>query len=136
MTHAISTPSFAGASSAQVRFDLLHAILVGWLATGCAAMICFPALRGSDPLFGWLPFWLGVAPLIDLGVLHRRSWPSVMRSIVARLQHRQRRAAPRQARTLRVRGSGIAKRGWTRAQSVIPSRLRSMRRRNSSMMRR
>ncbi|HET7065224.1 MAG TPA: hypothetical protein VFI49_13205 [Rudaea sp.] len=40
-----------------------------WLVAGVAALICVPELRGSDPLFGWLPFWLIVAPAIDLAVL-------------------------------------------------------------------
>jgi len=30
--------------------------LTCWLIAGLASMICVPELRGSSPLFGWLPF--------------------------------------------------------------------------------
>ena len=97
-----------------------------WFGAGSVALLCFPILRGHDPLFGWLPFWLVAAPLIDLGVLHRRRLPAAVGTIVANasLIRGARRRSMRQARRLR------------RDQSLIPSRLRSMRRRNSDMMRR
>jgi hypothetical protein len=72
-----------------------------WLITGAAALICVPALRGSDPLFGWLPFWLTVAPAIDLVVLRHRSLIARTRQLLARVGRR--RTPVCQARSLRRR---------------------------------
>ena len=98
-----------------------------WLAVGALACLVFPPLRAHDPLFGWLPFWLIVAPLIDLGLVHRKRLTATVRSAVVDnlLVRRARRRRPaRQARRLR------------RDQSLMPRRFFSMRRKNSSMMRR
>ena len=70
-----------------------------WLVAGCAALICVPALRGSDPVFGWLPFWLIIAPAIDLAVLRRHSLLAHTHELLARVGRRRRTA--RQARPLR-----------------------------------
>jgi len=70
-----------------------------WLVTGVAALLCVPELRGSDPLVGWLPFWLIVAPAIDLAVLRRRSLIARTRELLARVSRRRRPV--RQARPLR-----------------------------------
>jgi len=77
-----------------------------WLVTGVAALICVPELRGSDPLVGWLPFWLIVAPAIDLAVLRRRSLIARTRELIARVSRRRRpvrqaRPSRRHARTTR-----------------------------------
>ena len=77
-----------------------------WLVTGVAALICVPELRGSDPLVGWLPFWLIVAPAIDLAVLRRRSLIARTRELLARVSRRRRplrqaRPSRRHARTKR-----------------------------------
>ncbi len=70
-----------------------------WLTLGIAVMALFPGLRGSDPRLGWLPFWLIVAPLIDLAIL-RRCW--LMAAACAFLVRTRRRYQPtrRQARHL------------------------------------
>jgi len=73
-----------------------------WLICGIAALICVPELRGSDPLFGWLPFWLIVAPAIDLAVLRRRSLIAHAQELLARVSRRRTRP-PRQARSSRPR---------------------------------
>jgi hypothetical protein len=86
-----------------------------WLVAGCAALICVPALRGSDPLFGWLPFWLVVAPMIDLAVLRRRSLIARVQDLLARVR-RQRRPA-RQAKPLRRR-SRMARRAQPLARKM------------------
>ena len=77
-----------------------------WLVTGVAALICVPELRGSDPLVGWLPFWLIVAPAIDLAVLRRHSLIARTRELIARVSRRRRpvrqaRPSRRHARTTR-----------------------------------
>jgi hypothetical protein len=72
-----------------------------WLILGCVALACVPALRSSDPLFGWLPFWLVVAPAIDLAVLRRRSLLARTHDLLARVGRRRRTV--RQARSVRRR---------------------------------
>jgi len=75
--------------------------LTCWLIAGLAAMLCVPELRGSSPLFGWLPFWLVVAPAIDLAVLRRRNLIKRTQELLARVGRRRRSA--RQARPSRRR---------------------------------
>jgi hypothetical protein len=72
-----------------------------WLITGVAALVCIPELRGSDPLVGWLPFWLVVAPAIDLVVLRRGRLIARTQELLVRVGRR--RAPVRQARPLRWR---------------------------------
>jgi hypothetical protein len=66
--------------------------LTCWLVVGLAAVICIPELRGSSPLFGWLPFWLIVAPAIDLAVLRRRNLITRAQELLARVGRRRRTA--------------------------------------------
>jgi hypothetical protein len=80
----------------------LHRGLWTWFSCGLATLLLFPSLWDSDPTFGWLPFWLVIAPLIDLAVL-RRSWlAATSRAFLVR-SRRRRRPVPRQARLLRQR---------------------------------
>jgi hypothetical protein len=72
-----------------------------WLALGVAALLLFPDLRGSDPRFGWLPFWFIVAPLIDLAILRRRWLMAASRAWLVRARHWHRPA--HQARRLQRR---------------------------------
>ncbi len=115
--------------------------LAAWLGLGGFALLCVPALRGVDPWFGWLPFWLVVAPALDLAFLRRRWIAERLLAGVGRWQ-RRRSMRRRQARPLHRRDSRSAWRHSRNAatgapsQSVMPRRLRSMRRRNSPMMRR
>jgi hypothetical protein len=76
-------------------------VLSCWFIVGCAALICIPVLRGYDPLVGWLPFWLVIAPAIDLAVLHRCSLIAIAYDLLARVNRRRRTA--RQAGPLRRR---------------------------------
>ena len=75
--------------------------LTCWLIAGLAALICVPELRGSSPMFGWLPFWLIVAPAIDLAVLRRRHLVARIRELLVRVSRRRRTA--RQAKPSRPR---------------------------------
>lgn len=110
-------------SSNPVARDIRVAqFLRAWLAAGALACTLVPAWRGHDPVFGWLPFWLVVAPLIDLVWLRREPLLAAVRARLVRRPHR-RRSLP-QARRLRP------------VQSEMPSRFLSIRRRNSDMMRR
>lgn len=75
--------------------------LWGWLACGCAALLLFPGLRERSALLGWLPFWLVVAPAIDLLLLDRSRWMAMSRALVMRARRRRRPAS--QARHMRHR---------------------------------
>lgn len=90
--------SIAARSSRQHASDFAPwiAALRVWLGAGCLALIVFPALRGVDAWFGWLPFWLVVAPALDLAVLRRRRLVAEAQILLARLR-RRRRSLRRQA---------------------------------------
>ena len=68
-------------------------VLQVWLAAGLAALVAFPTLRGINDLFGWLPFWLIVAPALDLAVLRRAVLAQSARSWLKRLERRRRHPA-------------------------------------------
>jgi hypothetical protein len=46
--------------------------LVSWLIAGLVVLLCVPAARNGRMLGATLPFWLIVAPLIDLAWVDRR----------------------------------------------------------------
>ena len=110
------------ASNPAMRTHDIENLLWIWLAAGAVACLLFPPLRGSDPLLGWLPFWLIAAPCIDLLLLNRLRMPAAVRAFLVRRTRRRRPA--RQARRVCC------------DQSLMPRRFFSMRRKNSSMMRR
>jgi hypothetical protein len=69
--------------------------LFAWLALGIGVLLLVPFARG-DRFFGaTLPFWLVVAPLIDLGWVERRR-------IAERVGERWRARTARPARNLRA----------------------------------
>ena len=84
--------------------------LLAWLAIGIGVLLLVPLARG-DRFFGaTLPFWLVVAPLVDLGWIERRriarrvseSWRGLGRARPARnvrAQRASRRAACSAARS-------------------------------------
>jgi hypothetical protein len=97
-----STPSHRSprASRRRIRLD---AMLIAWLAIGCAAVLLVPAMRGGRLLGATLPFWLVAAPLVDLAWLSRRDLARIGREITGRVRatarphgaRRLRRPAPR-----------------------------------------
>lgn len=86
--------------------------LLAWALGGIVAVALFPSLRGGDLAGMSVPFWLVGAPLINLAWLARGQAKTLLRELAARCT------------------CAMA------AQPRVPSRLRSMRRRNSAMMRR
>ena len=88
--------------------------LLCWLGIGVAAVVLFPALRGVDPWFGWMPFWLIIAPLIDLLALRHRWITQRLRAGVSRFESRRRRmrrqAQPMQRRVRRPQRRGTSAR--------------------------
>lgn len=58
----------------RVRRDsgrLLTPWLQRWLLVGALGSLLSPALRGYNTYVGWLPFWLLLAPLLLLVLVHR-----------------------------------------------------------------
>lgn len=99
---------FGNSSASSMRDSNTRALETAaqvWLMLGVGAVLCVPALRGSNPMIGWLPFWFIVAPLIDLAVLRRHRLAAASRAFLVR--SRRRRAAPRQARSLRRRAQSL-----------------------------
>jgi hypothetical protein len=88
-------------STTAARNPAMTALWI-WFALGALAFACVPALRTRDPFWGWLPFWLLAAPLLDLAVLHRCRLAATSRALLVRVR-RSRRPARRQATRLRTR---------------------------------
>ena len=105
----VSTQRRGNAAQAATQ---MPAWVLAWAVGGFLAILLFPALRGGGAAGMSVPFWLLGAPLINLLWLARAHCKSQLVTMV------------RKARR------------WRRVQPRVPSRLRSMRRRNSAMMRR
>ncbi|MEP6484182.1 MAG: hypothetical protein ABJB01_07015 [Rudaea sp.] len=80
--------------------------LWSWFVFGTVVIALIPQARGMQQSIGWLPFWLIVAPLLDLAFIHRARLLSTSRALLvkvdlARARRRQRPA--RQAQRLRHR---------------------------------
>lgn len=54
-------------------------IVACWLVAGIAALVSIPALRGGTALGATVPFWLVVAPAIDLAWLLRARLAAALR---------------------------------------------------------
>jgi hypothetical protein len=82
--------------------DTLRHALLAWAACGTACVLLFPALRESSPLLGWLPFWLVVAPALDLALVYRKRLTAMPRAFLVRVRRRH-RPAPQARRQMRHR---------------------------------
>lgn len=83
MNHVRSAADISPLSSEARRLASLVCRI--WLLVGVLALAFSPAARAVDPLLGWLPFWLLVAPLLVLAQIEaldgfRRSANAVARS--------------------------------------------------------
>ena len=116
-TTTLPLRNFSGVGATSHKPALETAAQV-WLMAGIAAWICIPPLRGSSSAIGWLPFWLIVAPLIDLAVLRRHRLAAASRAFLL-VRSRRRRAAPRQARILSRRTRPLRSAG-TQFKRVSP----------------
>jgi len=79
----------------------LRIVAWAWFGIGALALLLFPPLREHDATFGWLPFWLVIAPLLDLALLHRSRLTAMSFALLVRARHR-RRPPRRQARRRRA----------------------------------
>jgi hypothetical protein len=79
--------------------------LWSWLVFGAVVIALIPQARGMQSMIGWLPFWLVVAPLLDLVFVHRERLLSTARAFfrqeTIRVRHRRRPA--QQAKPIRHR---------------------------------
>jgi hypothetical protein len=82
----------------------LRRLLQRWLQLGVLAMLCLPAARGHSVWIGWLPYWLGLAPMICLLLLDRQRLLHGLRSRLATRARRQARNR-QQARRRPLRGT-------------------------------
>jgi hypothetical protein len=78
----------------------LSRLLWQWLTLGVLAMALFPGTRGYGIWLGWLPFWMLIAPVLALSVLHRHILMAAWRVVLVRAprRHRQRSASPQARR--------------------------------------
>jgi len=61
--------------------------MVAWLVIGCAVLLFVPATRGGRMFGATLPFWLVLAPLLNLAWIERRS---MARRVAGFFRHRAR----------------------------------------------
>ena len=79
-----------------------------WLALGCLAVLCLPALRGRSEWLGWLPLWLVIVPMAQLAILRWRVLILASAAVWIRLSRR--RAGPASRHSSRVRRPTRARR--------------------------
>lgn len=72
-----------------------------WFACGCLAVLLLPALRASDPTFGWLGYWCVLAPLIDLAIVYRARWPLAFGALLVRARRQRPRRQAARSRSYR-----------------------------------
>jgi len=94
--HRHSTDGIAAmhTTEADLLLQSTDRLLRRWLALGVLAVLLLPAARGHSQWIGWLPYWLLVAPMLSLVLLHRLRIAAFRR----RLLRRPRRAATRSRR--------------------------------------
>ena len=90
------------------EFSATELALWCWLVFGAVVMALIPQARGMQPLVGWLPFWLVVAPLLDLAFVHRHRLLSASRALVS--ARRRRRPSVQANRVRRTRSSRVIRR--------------------------
>ncbi len=83
-------------SAPIAAYSIAELAVLAWLVFGAVAIALIPQARGTLDSVGWLPFWLVVAPLLDLALLHRHRLWSTSRAFLVRA--RRRRQPARQAR--------------------------------------
>ncbi len=87
------------------EFSATELALWCWLVFGAVVMALIPQARGMQSLVGWLPFWLVVAPLLDLAFVHRHRLLSTSRALVS--ARRRRRPSTQVNRSRRTQRSGV-----------------------------
>ena len=89
------------------EFSATELALWCWLVFGAVVMALIPQARGVQSLVGWLPFWLVVAPLLDLAFVHRHRLLSASRAVLVRRARRRPRLSIQANRLRRTRRSTV-----------------------------
>jgi hypothetical protein len=87
-------------------YSATEVALWSWLVFGAVVIALIPQARGMQSMIGWLPFWLVVAPLLDLGFVHRERLLSTARAFFNQqetIRARRRRRTAQQAKPNRHR---------------------------------
>ncbi|HEX3895140.1 MAG TPA: hypothetical protein VHW73_02915 [Rudaea sp.] len=77
-------------------FSAAELALWSWFVFGAVVITLIPQARGISTI-GWLPFWLVVAPLLDLAFVHRGRLLDVSKSFAAQARTPRSRRRPRTA---------------------------------------
>jgi hypothetical protein len=72
--------------------------LNAWAAIGTLGLLLIPPGIWHNTYFGWLPYWLLVAPCISLVLLHRQSIAAALSAFLVRGRRRRKPSMRRQAR--------------------------------------
>jgi hypothetical protein len=75
-------------------FSAAELALWSWFVFGVVVIALIPQARGVTTI-GWLPFWLVVAPLLDLAFVHRGRLFDASKLFVAQTQTSRSRRRPR-----------------------------------------
>jgi hypothetical protein len=103
--------SHATALLSEPTRRLAGAACRAWIAAGVLLLAFLPAARGSVELFGWLPFWLLLAPLLVLAQLEVLGGFRASAAWVSRSRRALRRRAWRGGQARRVAPARLALRG-------------------------
>ncbi len=94
-----------------------------WLALGVVALVCVPALRGSNAWIGSWPLWLVVVPSVNWLILGWRDVLPAAREVLGWLQ-RRRAPAPAQGRPARrMRKSNSRRRVGRKSGALLAAAL-------------
>ena len=83
------------------EFSATELALWCWLVFGVVVMALIPQARGMQSMVGWLPFWLVIAPLLDLAFFHRQRLLSASRALVSARRRRRPSVPANRARRTR-----------------------------------
>ena len=107
----------AGIPQAANEPTIALGIVQAWMTLGILALICIPALRGTSPWFGWLPFWLVAMPAVEWLLLRWRNVAQRSQAAISGLRNRtplrRRATSSRRVRKPVVRASRL------RARSLL-----------------
>jgi hypothetical protein len=96
-------------------FSATELALWSWFVFGAVVIALIPQARGVTAI-GWLPFWLIVAPLLDLAFVHRGRLFDASKSIAAQAQtSRLRRRSSKAMQARRARRPRVTKSAAARA---------------------
>ena len=85
-------------SERTLSLPALERGLNAWAAIGTLGLLLIPPTTWHNTWFGWLPYWLLVAPCISLMLLHRHRLAAALSAFLVRGRRRRNPSARRQAR--------------------------------------